>query len=93
MYCGDYAHRQDGTADDFFYVAYNMHWEPHRFSLPKLPKDFLWQTVVRTDAGEKEDAPLCREPYTVEIPPRSIRLFAGISNGKDCVKHECMGTF
>lgn len=93
MYCGDYAHRQDGTADDFFYVAYNMHWEPHRFSLPKLPKDFLWQTVVRTDDGEKEDAPPCREPYTVEIPPRSIRLFAGILNGKDCVKHECMGTF
>lgn len=93
MYCGDYAHRQDGTADDFFYVAYNMHWEPHRFSLPKLPKDFLWQTVVRTDDGEKEDAPPCREPYTVEIPPRSIWLFAGISNGKDCVKHECMGTF
>ncbi|HIT90138.1 MAG TPA: hypothetical protein IAC41_06950, partial [Candidatus Merdenecus merdavium] len=37
MYCGDYGVDEQGCADDFIYIAYNMHWEDHSFALPKLP--------------------------------------------------------
>lgn len=42
LYCGEYGRRADGTSDDYFFVAYNMHWEPHEFDLPKLPKSTAW---------------------------------------------------
>ena len=40
LYCGKYGKKPDGREDDYFYVAFNMHWEPHEFALPNLPKDF-----------------------------------------------------
>ena len=29
LYCGKYGRKPDGREDDYFYVAFNMHWEPH----------------------------------------------------------------
>lgn len=28
-----------------FYVLYNMHWEPHMFGLPHLPKGAKWHVI------------------------------------------------
>lgn len=49
LYCGEYGRRADGTSDDYFFVAYNMHWEPHEFDLPKLPKGMKWTLCINTD--------------------------------------------
>ena len=48
LYCGKYAKGQDGGEDADFYVAYNMHWEPHEFALPKLPKGKIWRLCMDT---------------------------------------------
>lgn len=63
FYCGEYGRKPDGTADDNFYVAYNMHWEPHEFDLPNLPKKEQWHVVFHTDKGEENGMyPEGREP-------------------------------
>ena len=49
LYCGKYGKKPDGREDDYFYVAFNMHWEPHEFALPNLPKDYKWHTAFNTD--------------------------------------------
>lgn len=76
MYCGRYAYRDRKTPDDFFYVAYNMHWEAHRFSLPRLPKEYVWKMLIRTDGEEKQS--VTEENGSVEVAPRSIELFIGV---------------
>lgn len=48
MYSGRYAVDRNGCADADFYVALNMHWEPHEFALPKLPKDKCWKICLDT---------------------------------------------
>lgn len=52
MLCGNYAKKSDGYADDFFYIAYNMHWENHEFALPILPKGLEWKIIVSSDAND-----------------------------------------
>ena len=46
MYCGAYGTHPDGTKDDYLFVAYNMHWEPHEFALPNLPRGMEWRIVI-----------------------------------------------
>jgi glycogen operon protein len=38
--------------DDYFYFAFNMHWEKHEFELPKLPNGKKWKVIIDTS---KED--------------------------------------
>lgn len=52
MYCGEYGEKTGGAPDDYFYTAYNMHWEPHEFALPKLPKGMMWHLAFNTDDNE-----------------------------------------
>ncbi len=82
MYCGEYGRRADGTPDDYFFVAYNMHWEPHEFALPKLPKGMKWHIAIRTDEEKDGIYPEGRELLLPEqkktmIPPRTIVVFIG----------------
>lgn len=49
LYCGRYGRKADGSEDNYFYVAYNMHWEPHEFALPNLPKKLRWHVAFNTD--------------------------------------------
>ncbi len=82
FYCGEYGKRPDGTADNNFYVAYNMHWEPHEFDLPNLPKKERWHVAFHTDkANENGMYPEGEEPAAEGkqflVPPRSIVVFIG----------------
>ena len=38
LYAGDYMEKdsQGKGGDDYFYIAYNMHWMPHETALPAL---------------------------------------------------------
>ena len=51
MYWGAYAQKADGTADQNFYVAYNLHWGTHKLGLPRLPKGLIWQPLYDTSGG------------------------------------------
>ena len=83
MYCGEYGHRKDGTRDEDFLLIYNMHWEPHLFALPKLPKGRRWHLVVDTGRKESENfqengnEPMLEEQRTYEAEPRSIVVLMG----------------
>lgn len=93
LYCGAYAEKEDGEPDDYFYVAYNMHWEPHEFDLPNPPKGMLWHVAVNTDAGEnlgvypEGDEPCLNDKKRFCIAPRTIVIFIG-RNRKDRNKNE-----
>lgn len=81
LYWGPYARKDDGSEDDTFYVVYNMHWEPHVFGLPRLPKGELWHTVFDTskegaDGYYREgEEPVLKNQVHAVIPPRSIKVF------------------
>lgn len=51
MLCGKYC-VVDGKEEECLYIAYNMHWKPHDFALPKLLKGKKWKLLIDT-AGEK----------------------------------------
>lgn len=97
LYCGEYGAKPDGTADDFFYVAYNLHWEPHEFALPHLPKDRKWQVAVNTDDGavngfypEGEEKPV-KDQKRFMVPPRSIVVLIGKKTPETAEKREKAG--
>lgn len=87
LYCGEYGRKADGTPDDTIYVTYNMHWEPHEFDLPNLPKGQKWYVVMNTDDADVngiygEDEALKVEEKQFTIPERSIVVFIGKITGK-----------
>lgn len=55
LYCGKYALNADRREDNDFYVAYNMHWEPHEFALPRLSKEKHWRLVMDTSLPVSEE--------------------------------------
>lgn len=83
MYCGKYAVKADGSQDDSFFVAYNMHWEPHEFSLPNLPRGKKWYVAINTDEGGRngiyeEGRELALEKQKqFMVPSRTIVVFVG----------------
>lgn len=83
LYCGKYGKKPDGSEDDYFYVAYNMHWEPNGFALPNLPKDFKWHVAFNTDADEINGMylpgtePLLEDQKSMMIMARSVVVLLG----------------
>ncbi|MDD3218300.1 MAG: alpha-amylase family glycosyl hydrolase [Lachnospiraceae bacterium] len=78
MYCGEYAVREDGTPDDFIYIAYNFHWNEHDFALPKLPEGKKWYWTIDTSLAEsfrKEEKIVVEK--ILRIQPRSISVLVG----------------
>lgn len=73
MYCGKYAYRDKKTPDDFFYVAYNMHWEEHLFALPKLQKGMRWEICITTDEEAIQKLTV-NEQQEIQMPQRCICL-------------------
>lgn len=72
MYCGKYASKDRNISDDFFYAAYNMHWESHSFALPKLPKNMHWEHCIASWSDVAAQS--LKECAYVSIPGRCICL-------------------
>ncbi|MEG1848901.1 MAG: alpha-amylase family glycosyl hydrolase, partial [Lachnospiraceae bacterium] len=92
MYCGKYAKLDQNTEDDFFYIAYNMHWLEHSFALPKLPKGMQWKLILSTAAKSNQDAAVKEE--SVLLAPRSIHLYQSTQIqhvNKQTIKHKKSG--
>lgn len=80
MYCGGYAAKPDGTADDFIYVGYNFHWENRTIALPNLPDGMVWKKTADTSETEREHCFWEREEEYqkgIEINPRTIVVLVG----------------
>ena len=92
LYCGAYAKKPDGQNDDFFFVIFNMHWEPHGFALPNLPKDLEWTLSFDTSdsaAGgfyeEGQERRVLNQKNCM-VPPRSVLVFKGKKKAKNLDK-------
>ena len=73
MYCGNYS--EDANEENtFIYFAANMHWIPHEFSLPKLPKGLKWYPVFDTDRKDALNAEALIQQKHVMVSERSIRV-------------------
>ncbi|NLL76713.1 MAG: hypothetical protein GX235_05650 [Clostridiales bacterium] len=98
MYCGFYGKKDKKEDDNFFYIAYNMHWLPHVFALPKLPKGMKW--CLLTDTGEtgedmriKELAKDDEEQPRVEVKPRTVHIYISEQKkGQKTEKRQYSGT-
>ena len=80
MLCGKYARIDRMTEDAFFFIAYNMHWEPHHFGLPKLPKGMSWQFCFATEEELGQDTfakALALKQEEVTVPERTILVLIG----------------
>nr|MDE7300210.1 alpha-amylase [Lachnospiraceae bacterium] len=92
LFCGCYAKKAQAVSDASFYVAANMHWEPHAFDLPDINSGEQLAFLICTDpdgiapepaesarTGEAGDAEQGNgnEPRSFVVPPRSIALFIG----------------
>ena len=83
LYCGKYGRKPDGREDDYFYVAFNMHWEPHEFALPNLPKDYKWHTAFNTDEDQvngmydRGSEPVLENQKSMMIMARTIVVLMG----------------
>lgn len=71
MYCGRYAKIDRVKDDDFFYIAYNMHWEEKELALPALPKGMHWEKVMDSEKGTTESDGAAVEK-TAKLAGRSI---------------------
>lgn len=83
LYYGRYGELPDGSFDHTFFVVYNMHWEPHEFSLPNLPKNLFWHIAVNTDAKAgtgiypSGEEPFLKKQKQYMVPSRTIMVFVG----------------
>lgn len=91
MLCGYYAVSNHNDVDNFFYFAFNMHWEAHTFDMPDLPKGMVWVEEYNTSGiladccqGIKEEKGIYLDEMItksekirnqMELKPRSIAVF------------------
>ncbi len=73
MFCGNYS---EDTAESgtFIYLAVNMHWIPHEFALPKLPRTLKWHLVYDTDKKDGRREEELKKQSEVTVAERSIRV-------------------
>ena len=77
-----FAYRGVSIGDDDIYIMYNMHWEPHTFSVPKAENG--WLIAVDTAADEANgifEEPVPLEDRTLELKPRSAVILISRRQG------------
>lgn len=79
MYCGKYVKIEHTREDDFFYIAINMHWEPHEFGLPRLPKGLKWESCLTSyeDVAVKKADVSEAEIKNISAPKKKEKASAG----------------
>jgi len=73
MYCGNYS-EDTAEAGTFIYLAVNMHWIPHDFALPKLPKNLKWHIVFDSDKKDSRREEELKNQSEVLVTERSVRV-------------------
>lgn len=84
MFCGNYSKMSRRVNDDYFYIAFNMHWEPHEFDLPNLPVNVKWRVIIDTSEQiskeiilEKPEEDGLEDQKKYLVMPRCIVVFIG----------------
>ena len=84
MLCGKYAPISIRQSDKSFFLAYNMHWEEHKFELPVLKRNKKWKVVIETNEKMLDFAEPSEEEGQVGIleymvKPRSVVVFEEVA--------------
>ncbi len=75
--------RDEMPADDYIYVAMNMHWESHVFELPRLPLRRRWRVFANTsmpapaDVHDPGTEPLLESQDSAILGARSVMILVG----------------
>lgn len=83
MYCGQYAKREDGSEDNFFYVAYNLYWTEMEFDLPNLPSKMKWHIAIDSSQTQEDgiykegEEPLLEQQKFLRVSARTIVVLIG----------------
>lgn len=83
MYCGKYAKKNDGSDDNFFYVAYNLYWEEKEFDLPNLPNRMKWYIAIDSSVEKEEgvykegEEPILEQQKSLKVSSRTIVVLIG----------------
>ena len=80
MYCGSYAKKPDGSADDFIYVGYNFHNGISQLALPKLAEKKKWYLVMDTALMEEAFLPkvkLLENQQLLTMKAQSVMVLIG----------------
>ena len=72
MYCGKNESADEG---DYVYIAYNMHWNAHRFALPSIA-NHKWVSVICTEEN-LVISDVERNTEYIDVAPRSISILIG----------------
>ncbi|WP_408071119.1 hypothetical protein [Butyrivibrio sp. JL13D10] len=84
LYCGLY--EKEEKEQDFFYIAYNMHWNPVAFALPKLPEGMKWQLLNDTEhPSDNFRTSTVKDQTKIVCSERSVKIL--ISAGKPIKKN------
>lgn len=73
---GEYQTLSDGSKEDSFYIAFNMHWEAHTFDLPKLTRGKQWKLKWDTSKSKLEEEVL-EDQRRYLVKPRSVVVLYG----------------
>jgi isoamylase len=79
MFDGEHARLSEGVADNSIYIALNMHWEAHEFTLPKPFGNGHWHVAINTgmpapfDVWEAGTEPALETDAPI-VGPRSIMV-------------------
>ena len=77
LYCGLY--EKEEKEQDFFYIAYNMHWNPVTFALPKLPDGMKWQVLNDTDEpSDNFKMSAIKDQTKIDCSERSVKILIGV---------------
>ena len=77
FYCGAYGVKPDGSEDNYFYVACNMHWSPGPLPCPICPRGLPGiRPLIRTTRIDISE-PLLENPREVMLMARTIMVFIG----------------
>lgn len=81
MLCGKYEKKDDGTYEDNIYIVYNMYWEPQKFGVPVIGKQFKWKLAFATDDRLTDDSIFKEGNRIIEVPPRTVVILTEDNNG------------
>lgn len=88
MFNGAYGEKEDGSPDDFIYVACNFHWETRSIALPRLPGERVWRKAADTSDWEGDSCFRLSEEScekSIEIGPRTMVVLLGRQERDLCI--------
>ncbi|MGI6070574.1 MAG: glycogen debranching protein [Blautia sp.] len=83
-----FAGQKGDGKDDLVYLAMNVHWEEHSFTLPGLPEGYQWRLCADTGAKKREDRLRRTKESQVAVSgeyclsARSVAVFAAKDESK-----------